>query len=147
MPFAVCWPQRASGVFCSLSYTDASFFYTRFRCLFLAFSLDFLSSLCSFGNWPPFELWHCPLLHPPSLTPPPSCNINHSNIRCMFTWIWSNKMFYDHVALPTGNQWQMQSGLQLLGPKLGRKDARLSIWPNARCENHFVRRVLSWGFW
>ncbi len=112
--------QRASGVFCSLFLYRRLIFYTRllFCCLFLVFF-----SLLSFPG--------CVLLgadphlncDTPSPSPsPPSCNINHSNIRCMFTWIWSTEMFYDHVALPTGNRWQMQSGVW------GEKSTSVRVW-------------------
>lgn len=44
--------QRASGVFCSLSYMDASFFILvySFVVSFWPFFLTFLSRLCSFGS-------------------------------------------------------------------------------------------------
>lgn len=87
MPFAVCWCQRASGVFCSLSYTDASFFILVYSFVVsfwpFFFFFTFLSRLCFLGADPHLNC---------DIPPPPSCNINHSNIRCTFTWIWSTEM-------------------------------------------------------
>lgn len=139
MPFAVCRRQRASGVFCSLSYTDASFFYTRLLVFVFGLFPWFPFQVVFFWELTPIWTVTLPSFTPPiPHPPPPSCNINHSNIRCMFTWIWSTKMFYDHVALPTGNQWQMQSGLRLLRPS-GTEKMRASVWPNVRCGNPSVR--------
>lgn len=83
VPFAVCWCQRDSGVFVAFLIRTPHFLYsfTLLLSLFGLFFPYFLSRLCSFWELTPIWTVTYPL-------PPPSCNINHSNIRCMFTWIW-----------------------------------------------------------
>ncbi len=90
--------------------------FTLLLSLFGLFFLTFLPGCVLLGADPHLN---CDIPPPPF---PPSCNINHSNIRCMFTWIWSTEMFYDHVALPTGNQWKMQSGVW------GKKSTSVRVW-------------------
>lgn len=130
MPFAVCRFQRASGVFCSLSYTDASFLYsfTLFVVSFWPFPLISFPGCVLLGAEPHLN---CDIALLCPYHTPPSCNINHSDIRCMFTWIWSTKMLYGHVALPTGNQWQMQSRVHLCR-KWGETNLRVWVWAKRR---------------